>query len=224
MHTVFTFCVLAVFVIAVVEANFFPHVKEAESKVARFTHRLQTVSRARRQGPSTDCERAIERFESHAYSEECQYVFEDEHDFFDGLDDNYINKFCGRYNCSKWLPPIFKALDEECDYDTSALIGILSYSCDVDDETHDVCIKEWQRLGNASMNIDPHFHENFEMCANRTETCPQACKSALTYINNNAGCCYADLLEIDNEDLQNFLLGKAVFKECNMDSPRRCGK
>ena len=44
-----------------------------------------------------------------------------------------------------------------------ALIGILSYSCDVDDETHDVCIKEWQRLGNASMDIDPHFHENFEV-------------------------------------------------------------
>ena len=44
-----------------------------------------------------------------------------------------------------------------------ALIGILSYSCDVDDQTHDVCIKEWQRLGNASMDIDPHFHENFEV-------------------------------------------------------------
>ena len=216
MHTVFTFCVLAVFVIGVVEPNFFSHVKEAESKVAWFTHRLQTVSRAKRQGPSTDCQRAIERFESHAYSEECQYVFEDEHDFFDGLDDDYIKKYCGRYNCSKWLPPILKVLDEECDYDVcigitfihiyvhtyihtyihtaytaymcewaacmhihmyihnyiiiyyfsqqmGALIGILSYSCDVDDETHDVCIKEWQRLGNASMDIDPHFHENFEV-------------------------------------------------------------
>ena len=122
MHPLFKFGILVIFVIAVVEPNIISHVKRAERHAAHLRNKHQALNKAvreRRQAPSDDCMRDLQKLDEHSYSEQCQELFFDGSSFFNGLDDDYIQNFCGRYNCSGWLPPLLTAADEDCGFDVS---------------------------------------------------------------------------------------------------------